>query len=82
MHKKKERNRNNPLSLPSFALFSHLSMTNSKSTCGSRGRMLLLRSILCQASLWRGLIFMSMNRRPLTDPGSRTGLLMAVFPSF
>lgn len=42
VQKKKERNRNNPLSLPPFALFSHLSLTDLKSTCGLRGRILLL----------------------------------------
>lgn len=57
------------------------SLWHSKWTWGWRGRMLLLKSSLCQTSLWRGLILMSMNRRPLPDHVSRPGLLMAVFPA-
>lgn len=52
---------------------------HSKSTQGLRGRTLLLKSTLHQASLWKSLIFMSMNRRPLPDHVSRPGLLMAEF---
>lgn len=67
---------------PFLLLFSFpTTLQRSKSTWGSRGRMLLLKSTLCQASLWRGLIFTSVNRRPLPDHVSRSGLLMVVFPA-
>lgn len=80
VQKKKERNRNNPLSLPPFALFSHLSLIWNQPADRGGGCCCCWRAPLCQASLWRGLIFTSMNSRPLPDLVSRTWLLMAVFP--
>lgn len=58
-----------------------IALRRSKSTWGWRGRMLPMKSTLCQASLWRALIFMSMNRRPLPHHVSRPGLLMVVYPA-